>query len=170
MKSLLFLFFFFVERSFSQSLLEKEIIHKINYLRKVECLDTLLYSDSLSIAAKHHAQYLALSGDFSHEETVPLKGHKRLFDLEQRCEEYGFRRYYQNCTCENILLGFNRGSIQERAESAVMGWFESSGHRKCLLAGNSKRVQGLVGISVVQSTKFKDDLYYVMVIAGKLKK
>ncbi len=87
-------------------------------------LEALKENDKLSTAAQKHADYLALSGTFSHSGFGGSRPSARVDD-----EGYQWRYI-----AENIALGdFSFRTGAESVENVMKGWMDSPGHRANIL-------------------------------------
>ena len=104
--------------------------NNIRFLTSSIKLDALRKSDKLSAAAQKHADYLALSGTFSHS---GFGGSRPSSRVDQ--ENYQWIR-----VSENIALGdFSFRTGTESVERVMKGWMDSPGHRANIL-GNYRDV------------------------------
>ena len=149
--------------SWSQSKIEKLVIGHINKFRLENCLDTAEYSAKLSMASRHHAKWMSLSGILSHDETVEVKGLKRLEKPLDRMIAYGcWENEFKACN-ENTTFSIGMTTDEEVAAQIFGGWKNSPPHRANMLVqifpGREKFVKQLIGIAIVKlQTKEPDPL------------
>lgn len=138
----------------AQNSIERAVIRKINQFRIENCLDTAEYSAKLSKASRHHAKWMSLSGILSHDETVEVKGLKRLEKPLDRMVEYGcWENEFKACN-ENATFSIGMTTDEEVASQIFAGWKKSPPHRANMLVkifpGREKFVKQLIGIAVVK--------------------
>ena len=164
---------------YSQTKLEKLIVDEVNAFRTKLCLDSVYYSKDLSKATKHHAEWMAKSGIFSHEETKTVPGIKTLRNLQDRFKEYCMRPWndgtYFLGSNENIQIcftskwdtnkqGWVKIPLEELAKNIVKNFEDSPGHKENMMYRvNPRNLRGFIGISVMPT---KDDISYVVMSFG----
>lgn len=100
--------------------LESEILVLVNKERRLHGLKPLVLNPRLDLAAKLHAQNMARYRKMAHD--LP---ESPLPTLSHRAQHVA---YYFATIAENIALGY------PDAETVVMGWMKSPGHRQNILS------------------------------------
>lgn len=116
---------------------ESAIVEMTNAFRKTSVLQEVKPNLALAAAARAFAEYLATSGQFSHE----ADGRKP----EDRALAHG----YSYClVAENLARNLNSHGFESRqlAREVVEGWKGSPGHRENLLLGDATEI----GVAIVR--------------------
>jgi uncharacterized protein YkwD len=129
MKKLMFISILAVSFSVqAQSQFEKAIVIEINKFRVENGLDTLVWSNNLYRASSHHAKWMSLAEQSSHEETFSVGKLKTLKLIDDRFAEYQCRGFN-----ENLAISPEPTNLAEDARRIVSCWKRSPGHRQNLL-------------------------------------
>ena len=116
---------------------EIAIVEMTNAFRKASALQEVRPNGVLAAAARAFAEYLAKSGQFSHE----ADGRKP--------EDRALAQGYSYClVAENLARNLNSRGFESRqlAREVVEGWKGSPGHRENLLLGDATEI----GVAIVR--------------------
>jgi hypothetical protein len=97
---------------------------------------------------------MSLSGILSHDETIEVRGLKKLEKPLDRMIEYGCWENEFKASNENITFSIGMTTDEEVAAQIFEGWKNSPPHRANMLAkifpGREKFIKRLIGIAIVK--------------------
>jgi uncharacterized protein YkwD len=150
----------------SLSKLEKQIHTLINKERQDHGLTPLAWDDALSVIAKMHSRDMAKRNYFAHNSP---EGHDFSYRYKERAYSCAVRvddmiyggaenifqnNLYDSVTTVNRENFYDWNSSEKIAETTVLGWMKSTGHRKNILTPHWRRE----GIGVIIAP---DDKVYI---------
>jgi uncharacterized protein YkwD len=143
----------------------ESIVHlRVNRERSNFGLLELRQDDSLSAIARSHSQNIATLQYFDHEDRFG-RGPTERGDLQGYSCRKDYGSYYTDGIAENIFQNWlfesttfvgpvpikDYSSVEEIAESTVIGWMNSAGHRENILKSGYDRVG--TGVAVAEDGK-----------------
>lgn len=133
---------------------EKEILELTNKERAKHGLQPLRWDESLSFAARYHAQDMATENYFEHDSYDRKNGRLRksctIFNRIEAFANYGY-------LAENISAG------KTDPADVVKGWMDSEGHRKNIL----NKDMTLLGVGYYEGDDSKYTSYWVQNFGGE---
>ena len=140
----------------------------VNEYRVSQGLEAVEWSNDAYKAAYHHASYMTYKEvNFSHSETVDVKGHEEINDPQMRIKKYcGTYSWGTECMAGLPLYSWTDEplDLEKECRQVVNDWINSPGHRKAMLFDLEGRGNLTIGaVSVIQA-RYAQTSYPVLIL------
>jgi len=147
---------------------EKIIFRMVNEYRVSQGLEAVVWSEDVYDAAYHHSYYMSYEGvNFSHSETVDIKGHEEINDPQNRIKKYCGKLSW-GTECMAGLSFYPWGGVpidlEELCREVVNDWINSPGHRKAMLFDKEGHGNLKIGAVSVIGVRYSSSSVPVLVL------
>tara|TARA_R110000851_G_scaffold137100_2_gene272876 strand:- start:2523 stop:3053 length:531 start_codon:yes stop_codon:yes gene_type:complete len=147
---------------------EKIIFRMVNEYRVSQGLETVVWSEDVYDAAYHHSSYMSYEEvNFSHSETVDIKGHEEINDPQNRIKKYcGKLSWGTECMAGMMFITWRDKlpNLEELCREVVNDWINSPGHRKAMLFDKEGHGNLKIGAVSVIHVRYCDSATPVLVL------
>jgi hypothetical protein len=142
---------------YSQTVLEKEVLHQLNIYRKQHGLNPVKIDSTVSSIALYHVNYLLECSKVNHSVHNDKLPHDEQFDIKGFTEK-NFDQRAAMAPDKNIwgeisipFMPVKSGlSLIEIAKSIIRSFDGSPKHKEIMLTGDNPKFPDIVGISVIK--------------------
>lgn len=144
----------------------------VNKYRVSQGLSPVKWSIKVYNTAYHHSSYMSNKGvPFAHTETVDIKGHEEINDVQDRIDKYcGVSSWGTECMASMWLFSWVDGEdfdIYKECRKVVDNWINSPGHRKAMLYDKEGNGNLTLGAVSVIKLKYSESAIPVLVLVNK---